>query len=435
MDDAQAIDAKVSLAVALLDRARVLLEAGPAPRVRRLADRGRRRCSGPTGCARTWREVELARAECALLDGEIAAARRLAATARDRFRRRGNDRWRRDAELVLLHADLRRRPARVAGWPDRRCGWPRSSAATGLDDPGPDQPADRRRGAAAGRAGPSRPATVAAEAGPVRPADPISARLHTRLVRGPAVDRRRRHRHRPPRGPHRPGRAGQPPGPVRQHRPADRQRGARPAAGRAGPVDWRWPTGGPPGCSPRSSAAGRPRSRLPPVSAPVGPGGRRAAGRAAARRRGAALDPVRRRAPPSRPVRSGAGSPSCSSGCGPGPGRPPARAARRPSGVAGPDRGGAEPRPTTALVVLLRRRRAAARRRARPAAGPGSCRSGPERDGVGDWSAGSAPTSTCWPAAGCRRAARRGLRDAEPVAGRRWTAAARPAGAARATGW
>ena len=54
------------------------------------------------------------RARCALITGDVAGARRLAASARNRFRRRGNDAWRRTAALVLLQGDL------AAGRPGRR---------------------------------------------------------------------------------------------------------------------------------------------------------------------------------------------------------------------------------------------------------------------------------------------------------------------------
>ncbi len=180
MDDAQAIDAEVSLAVALLDRARVLLEAG----LHRESDDALIEAAALFRADRLHKElaeVELARAECALLDGEIAAARRLAATARDRFRRRANDRWRRDAELVLLHADL------AAGRPGGRLAGPALRLAKEFREAGLETQARTSQLIAveallrAGRMGQAR--TVAAEAGPVRAADPVSARLHTRLVR------------------------------------------------------------------------------------------------------------------------------------------------------------------------------------------------------------------------------------------------------------
>ena len=180
MDDAQAINAKVSLAVALLDRARVLLEVG----LHREADDTLIEAAALFRADRLHKElaeVELARAECALLDGEVAAARRLAGTARDRFRRRSNDRWRRDAELVLLHADL------AAGRPGARLAGPALRLAAEFRGAGLETQARTSQLIAAEallRAGHTEQArTVAAEAGPVRATDPVSARLHTRLVR------------------------------------------------------------------------------------------------------------------------------------------------------------------------------------------------------------------------------------------------------------
>ena len=180
MDDAQAINAKVSLAVALLDRARVLLEVG----LHRESDDALLEAAALFRADRLHKElaeVELARAECALLDGEIAAARRLAATARDRFRRRSNDRWRREAELVLLHADL------AAGRPGARLTSPALRLAAEFRRAGLDTQARTSQLLAAEallRAGQVEQArAVAGEAGRVRAADPVSARLHTRLVR------------------------------------------------------------------------------------------------------------------------------------------------------------------------------------------------------------------------------------------------------------
>ena len=105
MDAAAQLGAEVSASAAILDRARVLLEAG----LHREADDALARAAEICRAARLWQdvgEVELARAECALLDGEYAASRHFAGRARDRFRRRGNDAWRRRAELVLLQGDL-----------------------------------------------------------------------------------------------------------------------------------------------------------------------------------------------------------------------------------------------------------------------------------------------------------------------------------------
>ena len=59
-------------------------------------------------------ETELERARCALVAADVGAARRFAGQARKRFARRGSERWRQSAELVLLQADL------AAGRPGRR---------------------------------------------------------------------------------------------------------------------------------------------------------------------------------------------------------------------------------------------------------------------------------------------------------------------------
>ena len=77
MDEVLEIDADVSPAVILLDRARVLIEAG----LHRDADQALRAAGELFRADRLFKDVgdvELARAECALLDGQIAAARRLA---------------------------------------------------------------------------------------------------------------------------------------------------------------------------------------------------------------------------------------------------------------------------------------------------------------------------------------------------------------------
>ena len=180
MDSAIEMRTAVSPAVALLDRSRVLLEAG----LHREAEFSLRMAADLFQRDRLWQdvgEVELARAECALLDDEIPAARRLAARARDRFRRRRNDRWRRDAELVLLQSDL------AAGRPGTRLAAPAMRLAGEFRSEGLATRARTARLVAAeallsaGRLADAR--AVAAEAGPIRPADAMSTRLHTRLVR------------------------------------------------------------------------------------------------------------------------------------------------------------------------------------------------------------------------------------------------------------
>ena len=180
MDEALTLSNDVSMGIILLDRARVLFEAG----LHREADDGLTEAAGLFASERLWQdvgEVELARAECALLDGETQAARRFAGRARDRFRRRGNDRWRREALLVLLQADLAQgRPGlRLAG-PARRLA--AEFRADGLTARA--RTAELLAAEALLRAGRLDEARwVAAEAGAVRPEDSVSTRLHTRLVR------------------------------------------------------------------------------------------------------------------------------------------------------------------------------------------------------------------------------------------------------------
>jgi CHAT domain-containing protein len=180
MDEAAGLGADVSQAVIMLDRSRVLLEAG----LHRESDESLVDAAELFAADRLWKDVgeaELTRAECALLSGEIPAARRLAARSRDRFRRRGNDRWRRDAELVLLQADL------AAGRPGARLASPALRLAAEFRAAGLGAQARSAQLIAAEallRANRVDQATAAAaEAGVLRPTDPISARLHARLVR------------------------------------------------------------------------------------------------------------------------------------------------------------------------------------------------------------------------------------------------------------
>ena len=123
MDEAAAIPTVASLAIAALDKARVLLEAG-------LSDAADATLLGAEQEFRRGRlyqelaETELARAECAILAGNLKAARAFAGSARTRFARRENDRWRRVAELTLLSADLAdgRPPTRLIGPAQRLAG-------------------------------------------------------------------------------------------------------------------------------------------------------------------------------------------------------------------------------------------------------------------------------------------------------------------------
>jgi hypothetical protein len=180
MDAAGSLQTDVSRGIWHLDRARVLLEAGLAREAdESLADAAE--VFRADRLAQDLGETELERARCALLRGDVAATRVLAARARDRFRRRGNDTWRRAAELVLLEGAL------AAGRPGRRvaesalrlhaelgsAGLPRAARTAGL--------VAAEALLAAGDPDGARQALAAA--GTAGRADPISARLHERYVR------------------------------------------------------------------------------------------------------------------------------------------------------------------------------------------------------------------------------------------------------------
>lgn len=180
MDDANQLDVDVSRGILLLDRARVLVEAGLA----READRTLAEASAlfrRDRLAQDLAETELERARCALIAGDVAAARRFAGRARDRFRRRGNDRWRRNAELVLLQGDL------AAGRPGAKLVQPALRLQHELGAEGLRLPA-RLAGLIAAEAQLGLGDIDAAEAvvdtvGATGPRDPVTAKLHWRYVR------------------------------------------------------------------------------------------------------------------------------------------------------------------------------------------------------------------------------------------------------------
>jgi hypothetical protein len=179
MDDAAQLATGVIDGVALLDKARVLIEAGLV----RAADQVLAEAARALAADRLMQdvgEVETARAECALVLGDVESARRLAARARDRFRRRGNERWRRNADLVLLQADL------AAGRPGSRLYSGAQRLADGFAADGLQQRARTAQLLAAeallqaGRADAAR--AVTQELGRAARADPITVRLHARYV-------------------------------------------------------------------------------------------------------------------------------------------------------------------------------------------------------------------------------------------------------------
>ncbi len=186
MHEGMELDGETQQGIAHLDRSRVLLAAGlPEEADAALAvaaDLFRRdRCWQDLG------EVDLTRAEVALLTGHLDDARKLAGRARDRFRRHGNDRWRRAAELVLLHADL------AAGRPAARL----LPHATRLADEFSAEgfAAQTRTAlllAAELELDLDRPASaeeILGRLGDVGDADPIAVRLHSRLVRAEILER------------------------------------------------------------------------------------------------------------------------------------------------------------------------------------------------------------------------------------------------------
>ena len=175
IDEARHIGPDVIPGVSQLDRARVLLEAGLVHDADdALADAGLifARDRLPQDLA----EVELARAECALLAGDPAAARRLAVRARARFRRRGNQTWQGRADLTILQADV------AAGRTGRAVEAAGRQLAAGTD-------AQSRIAAFVtaealldeGRVDDAR--ALANSVGSAKPSDPIAARLHTGYLR------------------------------------------------------------------------------------------------------------------------------------------------------------------------------------------------------------------------------------------------------------
>ncbi|HEY5784689.1 MAG TPA: CHAT domain-containing tetratricopeptide repeat protein [Microlunatus sp.] len=185
MQDGMELDADTQQGLTHLDRARVLLAAGLPEE----ADAALVEASELFRRDRSWQdlgEVDLTRAEVALLSGRSEDARRLSARARDRFRRHGNDRWRRAAELVLLHADL------AFGRPAARL----LPHATRLaDEFAEDGFAAQTRTAlllaAELELDLNRPASADAlldRVGPIGETDPIAVRLHRRLVRAEILE-------------------------------------------------------------------------------------------------------------------------------------------------------------------------------------------------------------------------------------------------------
>lgn len=189
MHEGMELDGETQQGIAHLDRARVLLAAGLPEE----ADAALAQATELFRRDRCWQdlgEVDLTRSEVALLTGHLDEARKLAGRARDRFRRHGNDRWRRAAELVLLHADLAagRPAARLLPHADRLAA---EFAAEGLAT----QARTALLLAAELELDLDRPAAAAGRlqgVGPIGASDPIAVRLHSRLVRAELLERDQR---------------------------------------------------------------------------------------------------------------------------------------------------------------------------------------------------------------------------------------------------
>lgn len=172
-----------------LDRSRVLLAAGLPDE----ADEALAEAAELFRRDRCWQdlaEVDLTRAEVALLTDRSADARRLAGRARDRFRRHGNDRWRRAAELVLLRADLAAgRPAARLLPQARRLADEFAAAGFGLQSRSALLLAAELELALRHV---DEAEEVLGRVGRVFAVDPIEVRLHARLVRARTLEARER---------------------------------------------------------------------------------------------------------------------------------------------------------------------------------------------------------------------------------------------------
>ncbi|MFT4167448.1 MAG: hypothetical protein QM650_19605, partial [Microlunatus sp.] len=181
------LDRDTQQGIAHLDRSRVLLAAGLPDE----ADAALAQAAELFRRDRCWQdlaEVNLTRAEVALLTGRVAEARQLAGRARDRFRRHGNDRWRRQAELVLLQAD------HAAGRPPARLLPPAKRLAGEFAGAGAGPQTKTALLLAAefelARHQPAAADLLVHQIGAVSRTDPITVRLHHRLVLAEGLEQR-----------------------------------------------------------------------------------------------------------------------------------------------------------------------------------------------------------------------------------------------------
>lgn len=197
-------------AIALLDRARVLLEAGLVG----VADATLAEAAEIFAADRLGHDLaesELVRAECAMLRGDVDHARALVASARRRFLRRGEESWAVRATVIGLQIDaanLARPTSAPTGDPALRRAWgvlAARAARLELLCLRSGRPVWAYVASLVGleahlARGPMPDAAQRLAAlGPVSPGDPITVRLHGRRVRAllalAAGDRARAGRH------------------------------------------------------------------------------------------------------------------------------------------------------------------------------------------------------------------------------------------------
>ena len=146
MDEAGELTVEISRGVWLLDRARVLGEAGLV----QAADGSLAAAAeifSADRLAQDLGETELERARCALIAGQVQSSLRLPPAPPIGSRRRGSDRWRRDAELPLLQGDLARRAPWAPPDRNRALRLPPRVRARGRAAAGADRRTHRGRGA------------------------------------------------------------------------------------------------------------------------------------------------------------------------------------------------------------------------------------------------------------------------------------------------
>ena len=217
----------------------------------------RRPSSAAAGCTTSsprpsW-PAPSARCSAATSDGPA-----LAGSARTRFRRRADDRWRRVAELALLSADLAdgRPPGRLVG-PAERLAQEFGEQGLQLQARTAELIATtaltRLGKVDAGRA------TRCEQLPPLSATDPIAVRLQQRAAAATVARADGSSRPGTTAGAHRAGRPQPAPGEVRQPRPADLERDPRRGPGPARPRAGAGARRSPRPSSTRSNAAGRSR--------------------------------------------------------------------------------------------------------------------------------------------------------------------------------